>query len=73
MSKNPESKKRRKKEWRRRKRLDEKRIEAILKTGPALDIKNGCGVVDLTAYNASRLLRDEPEKTIFGRAMLREG
>ena len=68
MSKNLQSKKRRKREWRRLKRL-----EAILKIGPALDIKNGYGVVDLTPYNASRLLRREPEKTIFSRAMLREG
>ncbi len=68
MSKNPLSKKQRKKEWRRRNRL-----EAKLKNGPPLPIKNGYGVMDLTAYNASRLLRKEPDKTIFGRAMLREG
>ena len=68
MSKNRQSKKERKKEWRRRKRL-----EARLQNGPPLSVKNGYGVVDLTAYNASRLLRGEPEKTIFGRAMLREG
>lgn len=77
MSKNLGSKKERKKEWRQRKRLGEKNlddnvIDAILKTGPALDMKNGCGVVDLTAYNASRRIRGEPEKTIFGRSRLRE-
>ena len=53
-------------------RLDDKEIAAILKTGPALDIKNGYRVVDLTAYNASRLCRDEPEKTIFGRTRFRD-
>ena len=61
-------KKKEKKEWRRRKRL-----EAKLQNGPPLPIRNGYGVMDLTAYNASRLLRVEPEKTIFGRAMLGEG
>jgi len=53
-------------------KLDDKVIEAILKTGPALDMKNGYGVVDLTAYNASRRLREEPEKIIFSRGKLRE-
>jgi hypothetical protein len=77
MSNNRVSKKERKKEWRQRKRLwemklDDKVIEAILKTGPALDMKNGYGVVDLTAYNASRRLREEPEKIIFSRGKLRE-
>jgi len=67
MSKNLQSKKERKKEWRRRKRL-----EAKLQNGPPLPIKNGLGVVDITAYNASRLLRKEPEKMIFGRSNLRE-
>ena len=68
MSNNLLSRKERKREWRRRKRL-----EAKLQNGPPLPIKNGYGVMDLTAYNASRLLRGEPGKTIFGRAMLREG
>ena len=67
MSKNLISKKARKKEWRQRKRL-----EAKLRNGPALAIKNGYGVVDLTAFNASRQLRGGPEKTIFGRSRVRE-
>jgi hypothetical protein len=67
MSKNLLSKKERKKEWRQRKRLADK-----LRTGPPLSIKNGYGVVDLTAYNATRLIREEPEKVIFSRGKLRE-
>ena len=67
MSKNPISRKERKKEWRQRKRL-----EAKLKNGPPLSIKNGYGVMDLTAYNASRLIRGEPEKLIFGCSKWRE-
>jgi hypothetical protein len=51
----------RSKEWKLK-----REVKRRLRKGEPLTARNSYGVLDLTPYNAVRLLRGEPDKTIYG-------
>jgi hypothetical protein len=50
---------------RQRENRRQKRFKEKLEHGGLLPVRNGHGTVDLTAHNASRLLRGEPEDNLI--------